>query len=230
MSSEITPPPSPKLAAIIVAAGSSQRMGFDKLLAPLSGKPVLQWSIEAFILCDAVSEIIVVCSQDRFDSLHLPPTNKPIHRTDGGSDRHDSVAAGLTLLAKDTDYVAVHDGARPLISSEQIIRVFHSAIEHASAASARRITETVKRANSDGQVIAPVDRDNLWLMETPQTFQADLLKQAYKQVRNSGKRVTDEVSAMELIGHPTQLVPNKTQNSKITFPEDIVQAEFFFGS
>jgi len=219
-----------QLAAIIVAAGSSRRMGFDKLLSPLAGKPVLQWSIEAFLHCNVVSEVIVVCPQDRLEALDLPTVEKNIQRIDGGQDRHDSVAAGLSLLLPDTEYVAVHDGARPLITSAQIIRVYESAILSHSATSARRITETVKRASPDGIVTAPIDRDNLWLMETPQTFRVDLLKKAYDTVRDSGKRVTDEVSAMELIGEATQLVSNSTPNPKITFPEDLAQASPFLPS
>ncbi len=208
-------------------------MGFDKLLAPLSGKPVLQWTIEAFLGCDAISEIIVVCPRDRFNTLHLPSpaitdqAPPSIRCTDGGKDRHDSVAAGLALLSDNIDYVAVHDGARPLISDEQIIRVYESAIIHQSAASARRVTETVKRADDNNNVIAPVNRDNLWLMETPQIFKADLLKSAYATVLESGERVTDEVSAMELVGQTTRLVSNPGPNPKITFPEDLAQAERF---
>lgn len=205
-------------------------MGFDKLLAPLSGKPVLLWSIEAFLHCEAVSEIVVVCPEDRFNQLPIPSSKKSIRRIDGGDDRHDSVAAGLSHLSEEAKFVAVHDGARPLISCEQIVRVYHSAIELTSAASARRITETVKRADTQGRVIAPVDRNNLWLMETPQTFRTDLLRKAYAEVAVSGQRVTDEVSAMELIGHPTQLVTNPSPNPKITFPEDITQAELLLRS
>ena len=188
-----------KLAAIIVAAGSSRRMGFDKLLAPLSEKPVLQWCIETFSQSEHVSELIIVCPEERFQQLSLP-TSKPILRVDGGADRHDSVAAGLAQLSPDIDFVAVHDGARPLITTQQITRVLEGAIAHQSAASAVRVTETVKRATPDGIVTEAVDRENLWLMETPQIFKTELLKQAYAQVKASGKRVTDEVSAMELIG------------------------------
>lgn len=221
-----------RLAAIIVAAGSSRRMGFDKLLATVSGKAVLQRSIEAFIRCPDVSEIIVVCPKERFDELHLEVSQTAIRRTDGGADRHDSVAAGLklledTLTQKSPDYIAVHDGARPLISSSQISRVYHDAIAHQCATSARPITETVKRANSEKFVTAAVDREHLWLMETPQIFQHELLTQAYHTVLAQGTRVTDEVSALELIGYPTHLVSNPSPNPKITYPHDIVQAEMF---
>ena len=213
------------LAAIIVAAGSSQRMGFDKLLAPIAGKPVLQRTMEAFVDCPHVTEIILVCPQDRFDALDLEFSNKIIKRADGGEDRHDSVAAGLALVAEGTDYIAVHDGARPLITCGQIGRVFEAACAHSGAASARPVTETVKRADSGGRVCDAVCRDNLWLMETPQVFQASLLVDAYRAVQLKGQRVTDEVSAMELIGHHTYLISNPSPNPKITYPQDIALAE-----
>jgi 2-C-methyl-D-erythritol 4-phosphate cytidylyltransferase len=219
------------LAVIIVAAGSSRRMGFDKLLASLAGKPVLQLSIEAFLNCNDVSEIVVVCPEDRFKALDIHYTGKTIRRIDGGVDRHDSVAAGLSLLNENHGippaYIAVHDGARPLICPSQISRVYHDAHLHRCSTSARPITETVKRVDSDAFVTEAVDRENLWLMETPQIFEAELLQQAYSAVLAQGTRVTDEVSALELTGHPTHLVSNPGPNPKITFPHDIVLAEKF---
>jgi len=213
-----------KLTVIIVAAGCSQRMGFDKLLADLNGKPVLQHSIDTFLLLPEVSDVIVVCPQSRYDKLALNSAEKNVMRVDGGKDRHDSVAAGLATLSEDTHYVAVHDGARPLITHEQIQKVLVAAINHGAATSARPVTETVKRSNSDGMVHSAVSRDNLWLMETPQFFSSNLLTDAYTQVAKSGARVTDEVSAMELINQPVKLVANTTANPKITYPADISQA------
>ncbi|MGB0775121.1 MAG: 2-C-methyl-D-erythritol 4-phosphate cytidylyltransferase [Akkermansiaceae bacterium] len=210
------------LAAIIVAAGSSRRMGFDKLLTPLHGVPVLTRSILAFANTSEVEQTIVVCPQDRFSQLDLP---EGIIRVDGGDERHHSVSAGLAVLADGITHVAVHDGARPLISAEQIRKVHQAAIAHRCATSARQITETVKRANQDGFIQESVSRENLWLMETPQIFQRDLLENAYQSVLESGTLVTDEVSALELNGHPTLLVTNTAPNPKITFPEDIALAE-----
>jgi 2-C-methyl-D-erythritol 4-phosphate cytidylyltransferase len=218
-----------KLAAIIVASGSSKRMGFDKLLTPLCGKPVLQHSIEVFLQCDDVSEVVVVCPQERFDALEISYTGKTLRIINGGADRHDSVAAGLSLLPdyneNELSYIAVHDGARPLITGSQISRVYHDARQHRCSASARRVTETIKRATPADFTHESVDRDNLWLMETPQVFQSDLLKLAYRSVLSQGARVTDEVSALELIGHPTHLVSNPGPNPKITYPHDILLAE-----
>jgi len=199
-------------------------MGFDKLLADLAGKPVLQRSIEAFINCSEVREVIVVCPDDRYQALDLEFSNIVIKRVDGGADRHDSVASGLAVLSEDIDYIAVHDGARPLISEIQIRKVLQSATEHGAAASARPVTETVKRADSNGMVSEAVSRDDLWLMETPQIFKTNLLVKAYQQVIHSGARVTDEVSAMELIGQSVHLVANDSANPKITYPADIEQA------
>jgi 2-C-methyl-D-erythritol 4-phosphate cytidylyltransferase len=212
-------------SVIIVAAGNSERMGFDKLLAPLAGKPVLQHSIETFASCNNVSKIIVVCPEDRYREIGLKGCSKNITRVDGGKDRHDSVAAGLRQLAGQTQYVAVHDGARPLVSLEQIQRVMKSALTHDAASSARPVTETIKRASSDDFAIESICRDHLWLMETPQIFRTDLLNQAYQLVQQNGQRVTDEVSAMELIEVHTHLVANREPNLKITYPEDIQLAE-----
>lgn len=214
-----------KLSVIIVAAGSSQRMGFDKLLADLAGKPVLQRSIEAFTMCPEVTEIIVVCPQDRYDALEHKFNAQLITRVDGGKDRHDSVAAGIACLSPEAKYIAVHDGARPLISSQQITKVLDSAIEHNAATSARPVTETIKRISAEGFVSEPVCRDHLWLMETPQIFKAELLKNAYNLVQQNHERVTDEVSAMELIHCKTRVVANEQPNPKITYPEDIPLAE-----
>lgn len=214
-----------KLSVIIVAAGSSQRMGFDKLLAKLAGKPVLQHSIEAFAEHPDVSEIIVVCPQDRFNALQLDHNKALVTRVDGGQDRHDSVAAGLSHLSSATKLVAVHDGARPLITEKQISKVLASALEHNAATSARPVTETIKRVSTDGFVTESVSRDHLWLMETPQIFKAELLQKAYNLVQQNNQRVTDEVSAMELIHCKTYVVANEQANPKITYPEDIPLAE-----
>lgn len=213
------------LSVIIVAAGTSQRMGFDKLLAQLGGKSVLQRSIEAFSRLGNVSEIVLVCPEERFNSLDGLHNGGIVTRVDGGNDRHDSVAAGLRKLSSNDQYVAVHDAARPLVSSRQIERVFQAAIKHGAAASARPVTETVKRADPENFVTESVCRDHLWLMETPQIFKTDLLRKAYDMVQKSGQRVTDEVSAMQLVDCQTMLVANKEPNLKITYPEDISLAE-----
>jgi len=199
-------------------------MGFDKLMAPLAGLPVLQRTLDAFLATPEVCEIVLVTPEERFSQLKVTGST-PVSRVDGGVERHFSVLNGLNALQSEATHIAVHDGARPLIAVEQIQHVFESAQETQASTSARRVTETVKRATDDDFVASAVSRDNLWLMETPQIFSKEKLLQAYAEVESQGALVTDEVSALELIGIPTKLIANPTPNPKITFPEDISLAE-----
>lgn len=210
-------------AVIIVAAGSSRRMGFDKLMAPLNGKPVLHHTVQAFLNAENVSQVVLVTPQERLDTLAI--SDDRLVRVDGGKDRHDSVSNGLAAIDENTEYIAVHDGARPLITSAQISRVLEQAKIHRAATSARKVTETVKRSNNENFASESVSRENLWLMETPQIFDAKLLREAYAHITETGALVTDEVSALELIGVPTYLVENPDPNLKITFQQDLDLAE-----
>ena len=213
------------LTVIIVAAGSSRRMGFDKLMAPLRGKPVLFHSVQAFLDVEEVAEVILVSNQERFDQLGI--TNSKLKLVAGGNDRHNSVANGIAAVSLKSSFIAVHDGARPLISCDQILRTLEAAKTHRAATSARRITETVKRSDDQDFATESVSRENLWLMETPQIFAADLLREAYAHIEQTSALVTDEVSAVELIGTKTFLVENPTSNPKITYPQDLNTAELF---
>jgi len=220
-------------SAIIVAAGSSQRMGFDKILADLGGWPVIKRTIDAFENCPDIDEIIVITNDERLKAIerleHEECYLKLTHLIHGGTERHESVWNGLQDLNPLSQYVAVHDGARPLITPAQISRCIAAAKQYGAAASAHPITDTVKRADAAQKVSSHVERDGLWAMETPQVFEVALLKQAYQKIRAAGQAVTDEVSAIEQLGHPIQLVPNDTPNPKITFPEDLETAARLLG-
>ncbi len=204
-------------------------MGFDKLLAPLGGKPVLRHSIEAFLAIPELNELILVTDQARFDACTEGLNLCQIKRVDGGSERHHSVSAGLAHVSDTSELIAVHDGARPLISPEQIQRCLDVAADQQAASSARRITETLKRADAQGRAAEPVDRTDLWAMETPQAFQASLLRAAYQKVLGEELLVTDEVSAVECLEIRTVLVENPLPNLKITFPQDLPLAEHLLG-
>lgn len=208
-------------ACIIVAAGSSQRMGFDKLAAPLNGIPVLARTVQAFCDAPSIDEIYVVCSPSRFESLLSRPFEKPMHRVDGGQSRQDSVQNGLDALAPEIKMVAVHDGARPLICVEDIETCLTHAKKYGASALARKVTETLKRADPEGFARVSVDRSLLWFMETPQCFRVNVLKRAYENVREQRLQVTDEVSAVESIGISSYLVESKSANLKITVPLDL---------
>ena len=215
------------LTAIIVAAGSSKRLGSDKLMAPIAGKPVIRHTIEAFENTKSVTGIVIVARADRvkeFEGLVIS-LNKIEAVIPGGEHRHDSVAAGLKSLSAAARYVAVHDGARPLITPAQIEQVFEQARTHAAASLAEPVRDTLKRADNDLIVRESIERRGVYAMQTPQIFERKLLEQAYQQVAESGKIVTDEVSAVELLGQKVVLVPNPDVNFKITFERDLQLAE-----
>jgi 2-C-methyl-D-erythritol 4-phosphate cytidylyltransferase len=217
------------LVAIIVAAGSSQRMGFDKLLALLGDKPVLAHTLDVFEQTSCVAEIILVARAERvaeFQELVRQSGFKKVQKVvAGGAQRQDSVGAGLEQLSQETGYVAVHDAARPLVMPEQIERVFSLAQEHGAAALAEPITDTLKRADKDRFVTGGVARDGLYAMQTPQIFSRKLLVDAYADVAAKNLFVTDEVSAVEHLGARVLLVPNAEFNVKITYPRDLLLAQ-----
>ncbi|HYF35239.1 MAG TPA: 2-C-methyl-D-erythritol 4-phosphate cytidylyltransferase [Prosthecobacter sp.] len=212
-------------SAIIVAAGSSSRMGFNKLLAPLAGVPVLRRTLAAFEACEDVDEIIVVGGEPVREAvgewLELAKVSAVIP---GGSARHFSVWAGLQACAAGAEIVAVHDGARPLITPWQISKCVQAAGDRGAVACARPMTETLKRADADSRVTESLDRNGVWVMETPQVFLRDLLVRAYEQVLADDALVTDEVSAVQHLGADVFLVENLEPNPKITFPGDLVFA------
>jgi 2-C-methyl-D-erythritol 4-phosphate cytidylyltransferase len=220
-------------AAIIVAAGQSRRMGFDKLFVSLGSYPVLLHSLHTFQRSTCIDEIIVVTAAENESVIKewaardgLTKLSKVVP---GGRLRHHSVEAGLQGIAQDTNFVAVHDGARPLIADEDLERCWRLAQEHGAAACSRRITDTVKRVDGNHRVTGSVDRTNLWAMETPQVFDYELLRRAYKYVTCKNQLVTDEVSALQLLGEPVLLSENMKPNIKITVPHDLELAAHLLG-
>ena len=207
------------LAAIIVASGSSRRMGFDKLAALIDGNPILWHSVRAFSTNSSITQVVVVTPPERFE--WLSDLGEKLHRVDGGKERSDSVNAGLTALNSDITHVAIHDGARPLVSPQNITATFEAAQKTGAAALARRVTETLKRSSPEGVTTESVSREDLWIMETPQIFSRVLIKQAYQQVASGDAQITDEVSALQLLGQGTTLVENTNPNPKITVQADL---------
>ena len=210
-----------KITAIIVAAGSSRRMGFDKLAADLNGRTVFAQTVDAFMRCDEITAIIVVSPSERMALLDEMTFCKPLVRIDGGAERHLSVAKGLAAVSPDAELIAIHDAARPLISQADILATVAAAKEHGAASLARRVTETLKRSDGADFTQAPLSRENLWFIETPQIFRADLLRAAYSHVVENDLKVTDETSALEAIGVKTKLVASTSPNPKITTPADL---------
>jgi 2-C-methyl-D-erythritol 4-phosphate cytidylyltransferase len=218
------------LSAIIVAGGSSQRMGFDKLFAVIAGEPVIAHAIRAFDHATSVSEIVVVAREERHDEIRKITSGAGFKKiraiVPGGERRQDSVRAGLDRIDRDAKYVAVHDAARPLITPEQIERLVEQCRIHGAAALAQPVNDTLKRASADLLVVGSVDRHQLYAMQTPQIFERKLIEDAYRAVCAENILVTDEVSAVERLGYKIALVLNDDFNLKITYPRDLPVADF----
>ena len=218
------------VSAIIVAAGSSRRMGFDKLFAPLSGKPVLWHSLKAFSDCEEVDEILIVTKEDGMDEVEALVAAEKLKKVSkvigGGEARHISVWNGLQAVnSRGSEYVAIHDGARPLTTPHLIKACLDLAKSHGAACCASQIPDTVKRASVEHMVTESVERTGLWAMQTPQIFSSGLILQAYAALMAKHEMVTDEVSAVQKLGKKIALLKNDDWNFKITFPHDLELAE-----
>jgi 2-C-methyl-D-erythritol 4-phosphate cytidylyltransferase len=221
---------SPSLAAVIVAAGASRRMGFDKMLTPVGGEPLVRHAVRAFEQCATVGEIVIVCAKERELELRavLADAQKVTAFAHGGETRQESVLNGLAAVR--AEYVAVHDGARPLVTPDLIVRCFDAAREHGASVAAEPLTDTLQRADESGCCAGIVDREGLWRMQTPQVFRtADIVK-ALESAMADGLSVTDETSAFERVAGRVFLVENGEWNFKVTFPRDVAVAEFILQS
>ncbi|MFZ4116068.1 MAG: 2-C-methyl-D-erythritol 4-phosphate cytidylyltransferase [Chthoniobacterales bacterium] len=228
---------SPITAALIVAAGSSTRFGSDKLMATIHGKPLITYSLRAFSETPFISSIMLVVPPGReaefrkiVDSLKIPHLTAMTHIISGGKTRYASVQNGLQALralSASTQFVAIHDAARPLITRAQIESVCRAAYKEGAAALALPVVETLHRADVDGYAQETVDRQGLWSMQTPQVFSAiDLVSYfALKKINNKidveKKLYTDEVSAFLQQGVKVRLIENREPNIKVTYPADL---------
>ncbi len=218
-----------RASAIIVGAGHSMRMGFDKTFAKLKGRPVLTWAVEKFEACATISDIVVVVSGESVadaEALVQDSGSRKVRQiVAGGAARHLSVWNGLQALAGPIHLVAIHDAARPLVRVADIEAAVAQAELYGAAALATPVVDTLKSADQANVVASNVDRSGLWAMQTPQVFRRDWLEAAYKRLMESSESVTDEVSAVQAIGHPVRLVQGDTWNLKITYPRDLDLAE-----
>jgi 2-C-methyl-D-erythritol 4-phosphate cytidylyltransferase len=216
----------PAYGAIIVAAGRSERMGGeDKLWAQLvaadgRGRPLLAYTIEEFQACAAISRIALVLAADSIERgrelVREDAFDKVTAIVPGSARRRDSVRAGLDALTG-CDWVAVHDGARPLLTRDLIERGLDAARETGAACCAVRAPDTVKEAD-DGFIARTVDRTRLWLAQTPQVFRRDLLLAAHEKTSGDA---TDDASMVEALGVKVRLFEGSPRNIKVTTPEDL---------
>lgn len=215
---------------IIVAAGTASRMkGIDKISAELCGMPVIVHTVCAFDKCDIISEIIVVTRKDKISDYSAILQNygfaKNVAVVEGGACREESVLSGIKALGGAYEKVLVHDGARPLIAEEVILRVCEALESNDSVTCGVKMKDTIKVVNEDKQVVKTLQRDFLISIQTPQGVSVkSFLKSADK---NDLARFTDDTSVVEAVGALTVVVDGDYKNIKITTPEDIKLAEAY---
>ena len=221
--------PDPRLSVVVVAAGNSQRMGNDKLTAELGGKPVLARTLMAFQKSPYVEEIIVVTRVDRIEEIADLCKKYQIEKISkvicGGATRTESALAGVSEVKSDAKLIAIHDGARPLVSQAVIERTAFAARDFLSAVPAVPSTDTLKKVDEKGVVVDSVDRECTFRIQTPQIFAADYIKGALTNAMNKGIALTDDCSAMEAMGVKTHVVEGDPDNIKLTTPRDMILAE-----
>ena len=219
----------PRCSAVIVSAGLARRMGgIDKVLAPLGELPVLVHTLYAFQDCPVIHEIIVVAREDLVVEVgrlcreySLDKVRKVIV---GGQERVQSVQAGLGEVDPESTLIAIHDGARPLVPQEVIRDAVTRAALTGAAAPAIQLTDTIKRTE-DGLAVETVDRSQLWAVQTPQVFEASLIKAATQKAIDDGELLTDDCGAVERLGMKVTLTQGSRENLKITTPLDLVLGE-----
>lgn len=219
--------------AILLAGGIGSRMmsedGTTKQLVLLKGKPLIAYTARAFEKCPEISEIIVVARREEIERVRVILENEKIKKltriVPGGETRQESAKNGFDALDQKTEYVAVHDVARCMVTPEMISNVVATAYVMKAASAATPVTDTIKVAGGDGIVRETPERDKLWAAQTPQVFEADLYRAAVYMAEKDRIRVTDDNSMVEYIGHRVKLVDCGPENFKVTTKADLIMAE-----
>lgn len=222
-----------KFGAVLLAAGNSTRMGGSrsKVLEELGGRPALCRSLEVLDRCPLIGEICLVCrEQDRADMLPLTSgLATSVRVVPGGAQRQDSVEQGVEALTGPWEYVAIHDGARPLVTDEVLAAVCRDAMAHGAATAAVPSKDTCKLADEAGFVAATPARDRLWAVQTPQAFSLALYREALGKARAAGQSYTDDCQLIEAAGGSVKLTMGDYRNIKLTTPEDLLAARAYLG-
>lgn len=219
---------SEKVAALIVAAGAGQRFGgpLPKVFVPLTGRPLLWWALRAFADHPQVDDLALVVAPEYVSrAQELCREFGDVLIVAGGAERRHSVLNGLRALAsRRPDLVAIQDGARPLVTAEIISANLRVCREHGAALTAIPATDTVKRVAED-RIIGTLDRHEIFLAQTPQTFRYEMILQAHEQAEAEGWTVTDDAMLLERLGHTVHISPGHVRNLKVTTPDDLQRAE-----
>ena len=213
------------VSAIIVSAGNSSRMGgINKQFLNICGMPVIAHSIKAFQACNLIDEIVIVTRENDIDEVNEVVKDycfsKVVAVVVGGETRQLSVLNGIKAVSNDAEYIAIHDGARPLVTQKVIVDTLNCAIEFNAATTGVKVIDTIKIVDENENIIDTPDRAFLRAVQTPQIFNKSLYLNAVANVPNS-KDFTDDCKLIEAYGHKVKIVDGDYENIKITTPSDI---------
>jgi 2-C-methyl-D-erythritol 4-phosphate cytidylyltransferase len=223
-----------KAVAVIVSAGKGHRFtkGEKKQFHLLAGKPILAHTLDKFEACPLIHSILLVVGQEDMDYCLEEIVEKYRYQkisqiVPGGKRRQDSVKNAIDALSEDVNVVVIHDGVRPFVTREMIEESIRAAFKFQAALVAMPVKDTIKIVHADGTVLKTLDRETLWQIQTPQTFQVTLIKEAYRRATEVGFVGTDDASLVERLGVKVHVLPGSYSNLKITTPEDLILAELF---
>lgn len=221
-----------KIAALIPAAGQGKRMGsqLNKQFLSLAGLPILLHTLKIFQACERISEIVIVGGLEEVEYIKNEivdkhQLSKVIQVVAGGAQRQHSVYNGLRVLSADVEYVAIHDGARPLLTPDTLDQVLAAAMKSQATIVAVPVKDTIKIVDQHQTVQQTPDRATLWSVQTPQVFSKELVRKAYIQAQIDNYLGTDDASLVERLGWPVEVIMGSYENLKITTPEDLEVAE-----
>lgn len=216
-----------KTTAIIVAGGKGSRMGgkIKKQYLKVNNKEIIAHTLAVFEKHPQISEMIVVTSEEDRDyvdeRIQYYQYKKVSQVVAGGKERQDSVANGLEAVSEDSEYIMIHDGARPLITETIISKALEKTYEVDATVVAVPVKDTIKVVDTAGIVEATPARTSLWAIQTPQTFEATLIKEAYREAKDKGLIGTDDSTLVEALGKAVHIVEGSYSNIKVTTPEDL---------
>jgi 2-C-methyl-D-erythritol 4-phosphate cytidylyltransferase len=223
-----------RTAAIIPVAGRGKRLASDvpKQFLDLSGKPVIYRTLQQILQVPQINTGVVVTTAEDIDKMYnllsgIPGFTQRFRVIAGGDERQDSVYNGLQALVPDTVMVLVHDGVRPLVSPEIIRHSIAVAAREGGCVAAVPVKDTIKKATGN-KIIETIPRENLWQIQTPQTFRYEILMEAHLKAKGADYYGTDEASLVEWSGHPVMIVEGSNRNIKITTAEDLIIARALY--
>lgn len=215
-----------KVTAVVLGAGSGTRMkaSVNKVFLEIAGVPVIKRSVDAFLNCKSIDEVVVVCKENDLCEMKKLFCDSPVNFVVGGETRQQSVKNAVESI-ENCDYIVIHDGARPFVTQTVIESTLADAVKYKAAATGVYVKDTIKVVDKDGFIVSTPDRSSLISIQTPQIFDFDIYKKACENAVKKGINATDDCALVEMQGYNVKVTLGDYNNIKITTPEDLPLGE-----